>query len=181
MAVYGEQNDHKSFTEDSDILPTSFYGQHKVISEEIYREYIDKQNLTIFRPPLIYSHNSKSGYHPGGFYSKAECNNELTIWGDGSEVREFIHIYDMVNLLIKSLQIRPIGTFNICSGSSFSYSNIIEYLHNFLDFRVNYQTRSLPKVDHTYDTKNFIKTFGNYKFITPYSSIKFRHFSSLTL
>ena len=181
MAVYGEQNNQKLFTEDSDIRPSSFYGNHKIYSEELYRTYLDKFNLTIFRPPLLYSHASKGGYHPGGFYTKAVSDKEITLWGDGTELRELIHIYDMVNILIKSLRLKPVGTFNICSGSSFSYSNIIEYLHNFLDFNVKYNPRSLPKVDHTYDPEKFIKTFGDYDFITPYSSIKFRHFSTATL
>jgi UDP-glucose 4-epimerase len=181
MAVYGEQNNQELFTEDSDIRPTSFYGKHKIYSEKLYRAYLDNFNLTIFRPPLVYSHASKEGYHPGGFYAKAVCDKEIILWGDGTELREFIHIYDMVDILIKSLQLKPTGTFNICSGSSLSYSNIIEYLHNFLDFNVKYNHRSLPKVDHTYNPEKFIRTFGNYNFITPYSSIKFHHFSTAAL
>ena len=116
-AVYGEKNEQRYITEREELNPTSEYGHHKKYSEELYmRSKNEIANLLIVRPPLIYSCDEISGYSPGGFLHSAFKYSEISLWGDGSEVREFIHAADVGLVVVKFIENHSCGIINLVSG-----------------------------------------------------------------
>lgn len=63
------------------------------------------------------------------FLSKVSKGVPLEVWGDGSVIRDYVHVYDIVDALLKSaLYQEPTGTFNIGSGRGHSINEIIEII-----------------------------------------------------
>ena len=169
-AVYGEKNEQANINEESELSPTSYYGEHKALSEEIYQQEIKSNNLLIIRPPLIYSWKQKLGYHPGGFLASARENAAIYLWGDGKEKREFIHINDaseITNLLIKK---GCSGKVIMASGKSYSYISIAEKIKEMQNCQIIERQRTGQKVDHSYNNTRLMEKIGKYIFRSPYPS-----------
>lgn len=63
------------------------------------------------------------------FLSKILKGVPLEIWGDGSVIRDYVHVHDIVDALVKSvLYQEPTGIFNIGSGRGHSINEIIEVI-----------------------------------------------------
>lgn len=171
-AVYGEKNEQASFHEESKINPTSLYGQHKVESEETYKEKIKESNLLILRPPLIYSEKNKNGYDPGGFIQTALQCQEIKLWGNGNEVREFIHIRDATEIIMRFNAENSSGTYNLVSGNSYSYKNIAQAIEKFTNCKITNRERTGGKlVNHTYNNTKIMRKLSEKSFMTPYMCI----------
>lgn len=169
-AVYGEKNEQINFNDESKPMPTSHYGEHKALSEEVYQREINSNKLLIIRPPLIYSWEQKSGYQPGGFLASAKEVGLIHIWGDGKEKREFININDaaeITNLLIKK---DCIGKVVMASGKSYSYISIAENIKKMHTCQIVERERKGHKVDRKYNNNRLIKMIGEYMFRPPYIS-----------
>jgi UDP-glucose 4-epimerase len=65
------------------------------------------------------------------FLSKALRNEEIEIWGDGSVVRDYIYIKDVISALISvSKYSGPEHIFNIGSGSGMSINELLNAIEN---------------------------------------------------
>lgn len=180
LAVFGEKNNQINFTEDSPVCPTSFYGEHKVYSESLYQALAFIHNVAILRPPMVYSQNLLAGYHPVGFYYLALARKEIILWGDGSEYREFLYVWDLVYIIVKIINLKVSGVYNVVSGMSCQYSEIVEYISTLIDFVLIKKQRSYPKVDHFYDSTKLKSFLGpSSRFICPYNAIKLSHYHHL--
>ena len=170
-AVYGEKNNQYKFNENSVLMPTSKYGEHKLQSEILYTQLIDKQRLLIIRPPLIYDIKDINGYHPGGFVYSAQKNKIIKLWGDGNEKREFILIEDAANLIIKLSISDCFGIFNIASGKSFSYRSIAEYISKIIECKIIELDRTGIPVNHSYDNAKLKTIIEDFNFTSPHKAI----------
>ena len=62
-------------------------------------------SLLILRPALVYGKEDLSySYGPTGFIYKAINFEELVLWGDGSELREFIYVEDVAKIVDQLIQ-----------------------------------------------------------------------------
>ena len=104
--VYGEDLNDLLITEETQIAPTSYYGMAKYASELIIKKsLIDYPNTSymILRPALVYGPGEEgSFYGPSGFMKAAVKNEEILLWGNGSELREFVYIDDLILVFIFS-------------------------------------------------------------------------------
>jgi UDP-glucose 4-epimerase len=142
-AVYGNSNQFP-FIEGVSPKPISPYGLEKVVNEyyaNLYRELyaLDIIGLRFFN---VYG----AGQNPDSPYSGVitkflkNIDNGLpvTIYGDGSQIRDFIHVKDVataVSLAIKAEHVKY-GVFNICSGLGSSLLEIIAILENILNTEI---------------------------------------------
>lgn len=170
-AVYGEKNNQNLFSESSQICPTSYYGSHKIESEEIYQKYLSPDNLLILRPPLIYSHRQSEGYHPGSFASEALNCSQISLWGDGTEIREFININDAINIILSFSRLPVSGLFNMVCGYSHSYIDLARHICSYKPVSIVHRDRSGPIVNHTYDASKIRSILPNYQFLSPFTAI----------
>ncbi len=171
-AVYGEKNAQNSISEDQQLAPTSLYGEHKVYAEKYLLEHLDPSNLLILRPPLIYSMHDNNGYHPGGFLAKAMLKGEIALWGDGSEKRELINIFDIPKVLDRLIITNSNGITNLVSGHSYAFCDIARYISKLIGCKIDVKPRNLPKVDHTYQPLKLISTLSDFRFMSPYNAIQ---------
>nr|WP_279593522.1 NAD-dependent epimerase/dehydratase family protein [Pseudodesulfovibrio sp. S3-i] len=169
-AVYGEDVQHPIMTEDTPVQPTSFYGICKFTAERILRKVCPEGTLVCFRPPTAYGGGDLPQYGPSGFVYKAIRNEAITLWGDGTEKREFIYIDDLVELTRRAVFDAFSGVLNICAGISYTFQNVlkeVEQLPSGLP-EIDQRERTKDKVDNDYDNSLLRRVFPDFRF-TPLS------------
>lgn len=99
-AVYGNPLS-LPITENAEISPLSPYGFHKMISEEICREYYQlfKIPIVIIRPFSVYGNGLRKQLL-WDLCTKLQEGNEVSLFGTGNETRDFIHIKDLVQIIM---------------------------------------------------------------------------------
>ena len=121
----------------------------------------------ILRPPLIYGKNDRSrGYGPTGFTYKAIESDEIILWGDGSEFREFVFVDDVSRVIHRLLKNNFCGILNIVSGRSYTFREIIDLLIKISksDINISLRQRSKEKVNHHYSNVLFKKVITDFQF-----------------
>ncbi|RXM41864.1 hypothetical protein BOW55_21030 [Flavobacterium sp. YO12] len=131
--IYGI-NDIGIFSEDDNKRPISYYGQSKLFLEEsiILEHRKSGLDFFIFRPSNPYG-IGQNIYGKQGFIAASIGNilrqEKITVWGDGSVVRDYIHIDDLSTGIINVIQSGVINEiYNIGSGKGYSINEIIEIL-----------------------------------------------------
>lgn len=169
-AVYGEETENTYISEETPINPTSFYGIAKYTSERLLRKTcLDHQigSLVCLRPPLIYGPGDQGQtYGPSGFCSAAVAGKPITLWGDGTELREFIFIDDLCQIVENLLNADIFTELNVVSGLSYSFADIISILkQRFPELKVDNRPRSKTKANNAFNPQR-IKSFlpSDFKF-----------------
>jgi nucleoside-diphosphate-sugar epimerase len=177
-SVYGEDFFHaEKINERTSLENRSYYGLAKHMSELLLDKACSeiKTKLVILRPPLIYGDGDTSfGYGPTGFLYKALNKEEIIIWGDGNELREFIYIDDIVYIINHLIYSDFEGILNIVSGISYTYSDIINIIRNDININVEatFRDRSKDKVDHIFSNSLTEEILNKFQFTSLGHGIK---------
>lgn len=158
-AVYGEDVEGRGIGESTPVRPTSYYGAAKFAAECLLRKAVEKQSpspLLILRPPTVYGPGglgAGSNYSPAGFLLAALRGRPLTLWGDGSELREFVLLDDLVRVVDDLLDHPFSGTLNVVSGVSRSFREAADIAYRLADApaRIDERPRSKNKADHGFN------------------------------
>ena len=96
------------------------------------------------------------------------------MWGDGNELREFIYINDVVNIIDQIIDSEFEGILNIASGKSYSYSDVVRIIQNTLclNVKVDSRERSKDKVNHLFSSGLINKVLNKFKFTNLESGMK---------
>lgn len=96
-----------------------FYRSSKQACELIIENYQKKYNMnfTILRYGSLYGPRSDKRNTIYKFLSEALQNRKITRFGDGNEIREYIHIYDAAHLSVKILDEKFKNQYVIISGN----------------------------------------------------------------
>tara|TARA_Y200000002_G_C22678573_1_gene663091 strand:+ start:983 stop:1810 length:828 start_codon:yes stop_codon:yes gene_type:complete len=122
-AVYSDTK--KTISESSETSPNSYHGQMHLIRENIIKNYLNKNNICILRPTLIYGPgDTHNGYGPNLFKKLILNKEKIKLFGNGSEKRDHIHINDVITCIYKSNSNSISGTFNVTSGEVISFKEI---------------------------------------------------------
>ncbi|KKQ33959.1 MAG: NAD dependent epimerase/dehydratase family protein [Candidatus Nomurabacteria bacterium GW2011_GWB1_37_5] len=166
--VYGSGTDeHKNrgFRESDQTNPISSYGIMKLAIEkylELYR-YLFGINYLILRESNPYGpyHNSDKQGFINVILKTILSEKPVTIWGDGSVIRDFIYVKDTGRVLIDLLD-RNIWNriFNLGSGQGYSINEILEIIKKEVgDFEIKYEsTRSFDVPRAVLDISELSKT-----------------------
>lgn len=157
-AVYGEEVNNLQINEATAAQPTSYYGLAKFTAEGMLQMTLREQtcSLLILRPPAIYGPGDRStGYDPAGFMKKAISGETITLWGDGTELRAFVFLNDLIEIMTNLIPDTYDGILNVADETSHTFRDIIETLEFILDQPVNWETRerTKAKVDHKFQNK----------------------------
>jgi UDP-glucose 4-epimerase len=157
-AVYGEETENTSISEETPVNPTSYYGIAKYSAERLLKKTCSAEHqasLICLRPPLIYGPGDKGRtYGPSGFTAAALEGAPITLWGDGTERREFIYVQDICRLIAGLLDSDFAGELNVVSGSSYCFADIVAALkEQFPNLEVNSRPRSKQKADNAFDAR----------------------------
>ncbi|MEM3637166.1 MAG: SDR family NAD(P)-dependent oxidoreductase [Conexivisphaerales archaeon] len=130
-AVYGEQK-RFPISESSRMSPRSIYGVTKAAAELLILSYSFTYsfNSTILRFFNIYGYQPNPSYAGvvARFIQAALRNDNLTIYGTGSQTRDFVYIDDAVNAILRSLDSPKEGIFNVASGKETSISKLADII-----------------------------------------------------
>lgn len=168
-AVYGEDIHNLHISESTPTNPNSYYGIAKYASENLLRRIVNSEEtgtLAIVRPPVIYGYGDQPRYGPSQFIDSALNNNPITLWGDGTEKREFLFIEDAVNLINNLVFHTYEGALNLTSGKSYAFTEIIDTISSIINskIKIKFQERTKNKVDHAFSNKLITGLFPNFRF-----------------
>jgi len=169
-AVYGEETHNTSICEDTQVNPTSYYGIAKYTSERLLMKAVKTNpgtTLVCLRPPLAYGPGDKGKtYGPSGFSAAAKEGSTITLWGDGTELREFLFIDDLCNIVADLIDSDFEGVLNAVSGTSICFADVINLLREgFPDLSVSTRERSKQKADNAFDGSKLRSLLGpDFKF-----------------
>ena len=111
-AVYGEGFADRGTKEDDAHQPLSVYGETKSEAEDIVRELCQGViGATIVRPQNVIGpgqalHNPYTGVL-AAFLARLREGKNLSVYGDGTATRDFIHVEDVANFLIWCMNNQP--------------------------------------------------------------------------
>ncbi len=140
-AIYGKPQ-NSLVEEKHELNPISFYGMCKKYMEEAIRLYHQQYNIEydIIRPSNIYSLDWKTGKKQGlisALVSAVNENNPFHLWGNGQNKKDYIHIDDVNNALIKIIQKEASNTeFNLSANKGYSINEMIKIIENKYDTKI---------------------------------------------
>ncbi len=154
--VYGDVADNLSINENTPINPTSLYGIAKYTGERILQKVANSVGfpLLILRPCRVYGPgDTHLLYGPGDFIHSVLQNKTLRLYGDGKELRDQLYIGDLVRLIHHFTFGNFSGIYNLVTGQSYSYQEIVECLRKVIpyDFSVSHVPRTRPLVNQRFD------------------------------
>jgi nucleoside-diphosphate-sugar epimerase len=135
-SIYGNNPvPHKPFHKPD---PLNYYAMTKLFGEHLCKQYKNMFNLNynILRFFTVYGDEQPSDDNKGlmiaKFYRLAEEGNPLTVHGDGSFRRDYIHVSDVAKACIASMESRVKSeVFNIGTGKNVSVNDVIDILREF--------------------------------------------------
>ena len=170
LAVYGEDIHNTNITEKTPVCPRTYYGMSKFSAECLYRKTIggkNKGSLAIIRPPLIYGPGDMGNtYGPSGFIKAALEHKLITLWGDGTELREFIFVEDIVRVVCGLLNNDFEGVVNVASGKSHTFKDLLKIISGLMEeeLLVTSTARTKDKVDNIFDNAEFMRLMPAFQF-----------------
>lgn len=127
-AVYGNPSQVPT-GEDAPLAPISSYGVIKSVIER-YLQYFGRYgiNALIVRPSNLYGIRQGNTGVLGlvnTLLEKALRDEEVVIFGDGSAVKDYVHIDDLLHFLTKAIAMNATGIFNVGSGQGVCVNEVI--------------------------------------------------------
>lgn len=137
--VFREDDVWKTFPSDND----RFAGWAKRMGElqaDAYRIEFGWNRIAIVRPANVYgSYDNFDPLNamviPSLIRRAVDGENPLTVWGDGSPVRDFIHCDDVARGMLLAMEKMPSKPMNLGSGEGVSIRRIVEIICDNLDPR----------------------------------------------
>jgi len=137
-AVYGEP-DTLPIRETDRKRPTSPYGIDKLAADQYTRAYADLYGLPTvsLRYFNVYGPGMGKGGYSGvvsAFLDRARNDSVLTIDGDGTQTRDFVHVDDIVRANLLAATTDETGrAYNIGTGTGVSVQEVAEHVTRLLD------------------------------------------------
>ncbi|KUO74789.1 MAG: hypothetical protein APF77_11040 [Clostridia bacterium BRH_c25] len=164
--VYGETGRY-GVTEDIKTEPKDIYAIHKLTAEYYYSLYANMypkiESMIVrmtnpFGPAPRYS-NKKSGYNfINSTILKVLMSEEITVYGDGKQLRDYIYIDDLVEAVLglANVEASKGEIFNIGSGNSICIMDAI--LQMFITSGKEYKVRKIE-----WPSDNLLVETGDFK------------------
>ena len=172
--VYGERKTLQPFVETDPKEPISYYGLSKQMIENsiLFEHRMSNLRYLILRPSNPYGHGQNLHGRQGLIavaLGKILAGEPITIWGDGSSIRDYIYIDDLAKVVVKLLKTNVSNkTINIGSSKGYSVREIIKVLSEIAeeDIRVEYAPSRRNDVSNMVLDTSMLKSLVNIK-LTP--------------
>lgn len=150
--IYGKSIEIPT-SENAPTNPISSYGISKLVIEKYLALYEELYGLKyvalrVANPYGPYQNALKNQGAISAFLNQILQGNPVNIWGDGSCMRDYIYIDDLVEALIASISYNGNQrVFNIGSGTGHSLNQIVETISNCLNQKVDVNYLEARAVD----------------------------------
>ncbi|GIP33751.1 NAD-dependent epimerase/dehydratase family protein [Paenibacillus sp. J2TS4] len=132
-AVYGMQEESLPLSEDTPCSPISPYGTHKWFGEQYCARWQEMYGLDTlcFRFSNVYGPR-QSDTGEGGvisiFLNRIVGGQELVIYGDGGQTRDFIYVEDVADAIYRSANSDITGVYNLSTRTETSLNDLVRQL-----------------------------------------------------
>ncbi len=141
--VFHEDDVWKGFPSENDKFP----GWAKRMGElqaEAYKIEFGWEDITIIRPPNVYgprdNFDSENAMVIPSLIKRAveasETGQPLTVWGDGSPERDFIHAKDVALGMLLAAQYGAGGIYNVGNGTTYTIRQLVETIVKYMPSKV---------------------------------------------
>jgi nucleoside-diphosphate-sugar epimerase len=137
-AVYGF-NENIPLIEQETCNPISPYGLNKWVGESYCRKWSEMYNLETlcFRFSNVYGPRQSSSGEGGVisiFINNILDKKSLTVFGDGTQTRDFIYVEDVAEAIYRSVLSHIDGILNLSSNEEVSINKVLELLGGMTEF-----------------------------------------------
>lgn len=110
--------------------PDNTYGWVKLTGERLAHEAQQEGlNIHVFRPFSGYGPDQSMDYPFPAFVDRARRRADpFDVWGDGEQVRDFIHVDDVVSAALTAVELDYPGPLNLCTGVGTSFNQLAELM-----------------------------------------------------
>lgn len=169
MSVYGSDPKDEIITEKIHLNLDSLYALGKYAGEAVLQKACanTKTPFLILRLPRVYGHgDTHANYGPAAFVAGIAARGEMVLYGDGEELREFLYVEDLANIVDLSIRAKTTGVINVVSGVSHSFAKAAEILKHIVQkpFAIHHLPRTGWRFDEHYDNTQFQTAFSDYSF-----------------
>lgn len=135
-AVYGEPVNTES-SETDPLMPNTLYGLSKMYAEKCVEYYAENNGTKyiILRFPNVYGEGGNKGVI-ANFLNDIRDKKEITLFGDGTQSRNFLHVSDAALAIEKSLYYNESNVFNISNPVKISLNEVVSILSKKYDFSI---------------------------------------------
>ena len=170
IAVYGEAVENIHITEETETSPTSLYGISRIAGEFAIKNVAEKSEipLTVFRPCMIYGPGDRVlPYGPNLFLKCVLEDASVKIFGEGTELRDYLHIQDLVKVTEHFVRNDFPGTYLLGTGQSRSFIEITECIKEITQKNVKTDKvkQTQLKINQKLNVQKLIKAFPGLSFI----------------
>lgn len=167
--LYGDRDEPAR--EDDPLRPRSYHGAGKAAAEHFLQAWATQYGGTalLLRPSNVYGPGQPAGRGFGIIPTAFDCalrGTPLTIWGDGSTIRDYLYVDDLVALCGKALA-APLAAgahaFNAASGTAVTLNALFDHIDAVTGHPLERQYEPARRVDvHsiTADSNAARATFG---------------------
>lgn len=160
-AIYGEGAERAGdlpFAETAACEPFSVYGQSKLAAEgylDLYRRTRGLEAATL-RLGNVYGPRQDPALEAGVvaiFCDLAREGGRPTIFGDGNQTRDYVHVHDVVAALLSAREAGAPGPFNVGTGEETSVLRLAESIGRLAgrdDFEPEFEPARAGEVERTY-------------------------------
>ena len=131
-AVYQNVSEKIILDESSVTEPSSPYGSSKLEMENMINDFTQNHNVNAITLRLFNVYGIGQSPEYAGvitkFLSNIRNNNPLTIFGDGFQTRDFVHVNDVVSVIILSINSSNFGLYNVATGKSVTILDLAHLL-----------------------------------------------------
>lgn len=113
---------------DGTVVQPDMYGQVKLVGERMARAYAQAGGaVTVVRPFSGYGEDQDTRWPFGAFVDRARRReNPFTIWGSGDQVRDWVHVDDIVGAVLAAVREGVSGPVNIGTGRPTTLNELAE-------------------------------------------------------
>lgn len=171
LSVYGDSGTDLNITEHTPVGPTSPYGIGKLAAELLVRHAAASAGVrcVVLRPCKIYGPGDTAHtYGPVRFIEEVFESGRVDVYGDGRELRDFIFVDDVVQAAVGLSLGAHDGTFNVATGASHSFLEILELLRTCGagPFEARHVPRRRAAIDQRVDPRRLRQALPGLSFTT---------------
>lgn len=145
-AVY-ENNDKEQtpFQESLIVKPRLFYSLSKKLMEDCIDSYIKNYNMNITTLRFFNVFGPRQDIHRKSpplinyIVKQVSAKEKAVFYSDGNQVRDYVHVDDVVSMIELCLKKSTNQTYNVCTSTLTSVKDIIGYAESAFDMKLDYE------------------------------------------
>ncbi|MHB1492990.1 MAG: NAD-dependent epimerase/dehydratase family protein [Thermoplasmataceae archaeon] len=143
-----------------DIIPkvTDYYTEARIAAERISELYskLEHLNVQAVRFFSVYGPHEEAKKNYANlvtqFYWDIKKGESPVIYGDGTQRRDFIHVNDLVEILLRSSELSGFNVLNGGTGKNYSLNEMLTMLNKYLGTNVNAKYIKMPISNYVMET-----------------------------